>query len=273
MQSTPSFKFLAALTLLACSASAHALEWSDNSIGVKYGERFTDPGIDDPFQKTIYEFVHISGDKLGKNLVVGQVFQSDRSDPAAGGGSGAQEFFGFYRRTLSLSKLSGRSMAFGPIKDVSLAARFDRGTKNIAFAAAARKRMLGVAVDWAMPKGFVESTLYAYDEKNHNGIVGKSVDFDTTYRFDTNWAIPLNVGFPFEWRGGLNVVGAKGKDGFGNDTKVETRLYTEVLVDVGQSGVKVGVAYELWRNKYGADHKLISGANQDAPMLVMEYHF
>lgn len=273
MQSTPSIKMLAATSLFACSVTAHALEWSDNSIGVKVGDRFAEPGIDESIRKTIYEFVHISGDKLGKNLVVGQILQSDRTDPAVGGGGGAQEFFGFYRRTLSLSKLTGASMAFGPIKDVSLAARFDRGPKNISFAAAARKRMFGVAIDFAVPKGYVESTLYAYDEKNYNGIVGREVDFRTTYRADTNWAIPLDVGFPLEWRGGVAVVGPKGRDGFGNQTKLEARLYTELLVDVGQTGVKVGVAYEAWRNKYGADHRLISGANQNTPQLILEYHF
>lgn len=274
MQIRQSVKVLAAATLLGQCAASHALEWSDTSIGLKVGNRFSEPGIAQPIRKSIYEFVHVSGDKLGKNLVVGQVLQSDGNDPAAGGTAGAQEFFGFYRRSFSLSKLSGASMAFGPVKDVSLVARFDRGTKNIRFAAAARKAMAGVSLDFAIPKGFAEVSFYAYREKNYNGIVGQDVNFDTTLRTDFVWALPFSLGIPVEWRGGLAVTGKKGNDGFGNPTKTEIRLYTELLVPVGaMPGLMVGVAYEMWRNKYGANQKVIPGAKQDTPLLVAEYHF
>ena len=259
--------------LVAAGPSARALDWSDNSIGVKYGHRWAEPGISEPIQKTIYEFVHVSGDKLGTNLVVSQVLMSNGADPAAGGGEGAQEFYGFYRRTLSLSKLTGSTMAFGPIKDVSLAARLERVTKNISFAPSARKILAGLSADLAVPKGYAQLNLYAYNERNYNGFTGKSVKFDTTYRADIQWGIPFEAGLPLEWRGGLAVIGTKGKDGFGNDTKTETRLYTELLTDIGSTGLKAGVAYEWWRNKYGADAALIPGAKQSTPQLVAEYHF
>ncbi|HSV35591.1 MAG TPA: hypothetical protein VLI46_08535 [Ramlibacter sp.] len=274
MQLGQSIKVLAAATLLAHAAAGHTMEWSDNSIGVKVGDRFSEPGIAPAIRKTIYEFVHVSGDKLGKNLLVGQVLQSDGNDPAAGGTAGAQEFFGFYRRSFSLSKLSGSSMAFGPVKDVSLVGRFDRGTKNITFAPAARKLMAGVALDFAVPKGYAEATFYAYNEKNYNGIMGQEVNFDTTLRTDLNWGIPFSLGIPLEWRGGLAVTGKKGNDGFGSATKTETRLYTELLMPVGaMPGLMVGVAYEMWRNKYGANQKTVPGAKQDTALLVAEYHF
>lgn len=274
MQFGQSIKVLAAATLLGHCAASHALEWSDNSIGLKVGNRFSEPGIAQPIRKSIYEFVHVSGDKLGKNLVVGQVLQSDGNDPAAGGTTGAQEFFGFYRRSFSLSRLSGRPMAFGPVKDVSLVGRFDRGPKNIQFAPAARKVMAGVSLDFAMPKGFAEASFYAYHEKNYNGIVGQEVNFDTTMRTDFVWAVPFDLGIPVEWRGGLAVTGKKGNDGFGNATKTETRLYTELLVPVSvMPGLMVGVAYEMWRNKYGANQNAIPGAKQNTALLVTEYHF
>lgn len=269
-----SIKVLASVALLAHGAASHALEWSDNYIGLKVGNRFSEPGITPAIRKNIYEFTHISGDKLGKNLFVGQILESDSNDPAAGGTAGAQEFFGFYRRSFSLSKLTGSSMAFGPVKDVSLVGRFDRGTKNIQFAPAARKLMAGVAFDLAVPKGYAEASIYAYHEKNYNGIVGKNVNFDTTVRVDLNWGIPVNLGIPVEWRGGLAVTGKKGHDGFGNATKPETRLYTELLAPISAlPGLMVGVGYEMWRNKYGANQKAVPGAKQDGLLLVAEYHF
>lgn len=274
MKFEQSIKVAAIAALLAHSAASHALEWSDNYVGLKVGDRFSEPGITPTIRKNIYEFVHVSGDKLGKNLLVGQVLQSGANDPAVGGTAGAQEFFGFYRRSFSLSKITGGAMAFGPVKDVSLVGRVDRGTKNITFAPAARKFMAGVAFDLAVPKGYAEASVYAYSEKNHNGIIGKDVNFDTTVRADLNWGIPFNPGIPLEWRGGLAVTGKKGNDGFGNATKPEMRLYTELLTPVAAlPGVMVGVAYEMWRNKYGANQKTVPGAKQNGLMLVAEYHF
>lgn len=267
-------RVLAVAGLLGYGAAGHAVEWSDTSISVKAGDRYAEPGIAQPIQKTVYEFVHINGDKLGKNLVVAQILQSDRTDPAAGGtGTGAQEFFGFYRRAFSLSRLTGNTVAFGPVKDVSLVARFDRGPKNISFAAATHKAMAGLGLDWNVPAGYVESSLYAYHEKGYNGFVGREITYDT-FRADTNWSFPLNPGIPLRWNGGLAFVGEKGRDGFGNATKPETRLYTELLVEVGEkTGFLVGMAYEMYRNKYGADKSRIPGAKQSTVLLVAEYHF
>jgi len=273
MKKHPLMGMAAAACLLAMANPASAADWSDTTISVKHGNKFTEPGGPQKIEKTIYEFVHVSGDKLGKNLVVGQVLASGSNDPAAGGGTGAQEFFGLYRRTLSLSKLTGSKLAFGPVKDVSLVGRFDRGTKNISMAAAARKLMAGVSVDLAVPAGFAEAGLYAYHEKNYNAFVSRAVTFDTTYRADLAWGIPFNAGVPLEWRGGLAVIGAKGKDGFGNDTQVEKVLYTEVMANIGKTGFQVGLAYEWWRNKYGVDASRIPGAKQGTPLLVGTYHF
>jgi nucleoside-specific outer membrane channel protein Tsx len=265
---------LAAASLLAFSMSSQASDWNDTSLAVKVGEKFGEPGISMPIKKTIYEFVHISGDKVGKNLVVGQILQSDSNDPAAGGNVGSQEFFGFYRRSFSLSALSGSKIAFGPVKDVSALVRFDRGPKNILFAAAARKVMAGIALDWDVPKGYVETSIYSYHEKNYNGFVGREVEFDPALRVDTNWAIPLNLGVQVEWHGAIAHTGKKGKDGFGNQTRPETRFYTEFLVPVGsKTGLFVGVGFEAWRNKYGADQRTVPGVRYNTAMLVAEYHF
>lgn len=274
MQVKKSAMALAVAALSTHAVSGHAADWSDTSIGVKVGQRYAEPGVSEPIHKTVYEFVHINGDKLGTNLVVGQILQSASTDPAAGGSTvGAQEFFGFYRRSFSLSKLSGSAVAFGPIKDVSLLARFDRGPKNISFAAATNKAMAGVGVDWDVAKGYVSSSLYSYHEKGYNGFIGREIRYNT-YRADTNWSYPFSIGIPLLWNGGLSYVGAKGTDGFGNATKPETRLYTELLVEVGQkTGFMVGVAFETYRNKYGANQSLIPGAKQNTALLVAEYHF
>ena len=48
----------------------------------------------------------------------------------------------------------------------------------------------------------------------------------------------------------------------------------ELLVEVGnKTGFMVGVAYETYRNKYGANQNLIPGGKQNTALLVAEYHF
>lgn len=169
--------------------------------------------------------------------------------------------------------LSLSSMAFGPVKDISLVGRFDRGSTNIQFAPAARKVMAGVAFDFDVPKGYAEASIYAYNEKNYSRIVGKNVNSDTTVRADLNWGVPLNLGIPVEWTGGLAVTGKKGNDGFGNATKPETRLCTELLAPVAAlPGLMVGVGYEMRRNKYGANQKAVPGAKQNG-LLVAESEY
>lgn len=88
-------------------------------------------------------------------------------------------------------------------------------------------------------------------------------------RADLNWGIPFNLGIPVEWRGGLAVTGKNGNEGFGNATKPETRLFTELLAPVADlPGLMVGVDYEMWRNKYGANQMAVPGAT----VLMIKAH-
>ncbi|MEX8520855.1 MAG: outer envelope protein [Leptothrix sp. (in: b-proteobacteria)] len=259
-----------ALCALAAAATAQAADWSDTSIGLRYGTRFAEPAISDPIAKKIVNFTHISGDKLGTNLVIGDVLASNEKDPAAGGGGGAQEFYGFFQRTFSGNALSG-SKGFGPLKDISLVARFDLSAKDTKFAPRVRKQRYGVSFAMPVPAGFWDVGVQSYKESNHNGIVGRDVDFKLTSALASAWAIPLGAGVSFE--GFLDVIGAKGKDGFGNETKSELLTRWTLMYKVGTSGVKAGVGIEYWKNKFGNDSATTAGAKQTTPMLLAQYSF
>lgn len=267
-------KTAAAAALAAMASTSYALEWSDNQFSVQTGPRFAEPGVSQPFRKRVYEFVHTSGDKLGTNLVLGQVLESDMNDPAAGNGHGAQEFYGFVRRTFSLSRLSGRDFKYGPIRDTSLAFVFERDTKNIQFAPGKRAFMAGLALDLPVPHGFGVLNVYAYKEHNYNSFAATEVDFKTAPMLHSAWSIPFTLGLPLHFVGDAKYIGSKGKDGFGNETKPEFRLHAELLTEVGKdTGLLAGVGYELWRNKYGANQSVVPGAKQNTPLLVARYHF
>lgn len=259
-----------AASLLLC-ASASAAPWSDNSIGIRHGTGFSEAGVGDAIHKTIYNFSHASGDRLGGNFFTVDVYKSGGNDPAAHSASGAQEIYGFYQRTFSLAALTEHSGGYGPVKDISLLLRADMGSKNTAFAPRPRKYRLGLVAALPVGAGFWDLGLSAYKESNHNGIVGREVRFDTTWSLTSAWSLPAGPG---AFGGFLSVTGPKGRDGFGNQTRSETLLRVQYLFDVGR-GFKAGVAYEYWRNMYGNDERLDAtrGSRGRLPMLVVEQHF
>lgn len=259
------------LAAVAMAASAHAADWNDTSVGLRIGNQFAEPGIDKKIGKTILAFNHIDGDKLGTNLFVIDLLMSDSKDPSQGGGGNAQEWYGFYQRTFSMSALTGNKGGYGFAKDLSLVARVDFGTKNTEFAPRPRKLRLGVSAAMPVSAGFWDVGVQLYKETNHNGIVGKDVSFDLAPVLTSAWAIPAGPG---TFGGFFDLVGQKGKDGFGGKTKAEVLARLTYLFDIGaKTGLKAGVGYEYWNNKFGNPASSVPGSKQSTAMLMAEYHF
>ena len=266
--------FIPSLALLLVT-HAHAENWSDTSVGVRWGNNFKEPNNPRTVNKTIWNLTHLSGDKWGRNVAVVDVLVSNSSDPAAGGEGGATEFYGFYRRNVSLSAVTGNSLENKLIKDINLTGRIDLGTKNSDLAPRPRKLRVGISADLPVKKGYAEIGVDAYKENQHNGITNKNFSFDTTY------ALWLNAGMPVGERGNLSgfvdFIGAQGKDGFGQETKPSTLVRVQYMHNLGKDkdGFKVGVGYEYFRNKYSNDNQKDSfkGSTHSTPLLLAEYHF
>lgn len=275
-------KFALALVALVALPAA-AADWSDTFLGYRTGNQFREPGIADPVAKNIIQLGHVSGWAYGTNFFNVDMLMSDKGDPTASGNGGANEVYVVYRGSLSLGKIHKKDLGFGPVRDISLTAGFDFNSKDNAFASKKRFLVLGPTFHFAVPKGFWDLSLFACHEQNYNGIVGQSVDFKTTYQIATAWGIPFQMGpVGAEFKGYANYEGAKGKDGFGIDTKPETLANLSLLVDLtplvgGKGKVYAGPGFEYWNNKFG-------GPNNDgpapainkrvtAPMLQVQIHF
>ncbi len=270
------------LSLLAACASlccgAFAADYVDNAIGVGVGSGFSNPGTNDgDVRRLLLDFSHFSVDKSGTNTFYTLLLRSGANEPAVGGGGGAQEVYSFYSRDWSLGKLAGAS--FGSwVRDVSVTTRLDYATKNDAFGERMLAVSVGPTVSFNVP-GYLNVGLYAYKESNHNGIVGQAVHFDVAPRLGASWGIP--VGAVWTFKGFLSQTGAKGTDGFRQKTKPETLLQAKLMADTGalfgtqKNGVLLGVGFEYWRNKFGADPAVTrtGTTRQLAPMLVLESHF
>jgi hypothetical protein len=262
-------------TLMAC-ASANAADFSNNFIGYRYAPTQSEPGVSDKVSKNILTFTHVSGDKLGLNFFTIDLLKSNSADPANNGGGGAQEWYGFYQRDFSVSALTGNTTGYGFAKDIKLVARGDAGTKNTAFAPAPRKLRVGVSVALPVTGGFWDVGIQAYKESNHNGIVGKNVSFDVAPALVTAWSVPVGVA---TFGGFVDVIGPKGKDGFGADTKTEVLARAKLMFNVmgPTSGLSAGFGVEYWNNKFGSNRSAFEGtqypnsARATTGLLLVEY--
>jgi hypothetical protein len=262
--------------LLSLSAgTASAADWSDNSVSYRYGSAFHEPGNDKDVKKNIFTFTHVSGFKYGSNFFNVDALVSDKNDPANNSTtSGAQELYALYSNQLHYSKITGNKISFGPINDFAWTNRIDINSKNSAFASRVRKYITGPTIKFGGSLGWADLDFLSYKEKNYNGIVGKAVDFDLTYRVGTAWGLGFNAGpVPLKFNGWGTYTGSKGKDGFGAETKAETWINAFLMVDVGKMATGkgdtflAGVGYEYIKNKFGAD-----GSNTHTPMLKAEWH-
>ena len=275
----PAFKLAALLAILFATTGASSADFAANSIGYRYAPSQSEPGVASKVSKNIFTFTHFSTDSLGSNFFTIDFLKSSANDPANGGGQGAQEYYGIYQRNFSLSSMSGNKTGYGFAKDLSLTARFDAGTKNTTFAPAPFKVQLGVEAAMPISAGFWNVGVAAYKETNYNGVVfpGKAaggVSFKVAPALNTAWAIPVpGLG---TFAGFASVVGPKGKDGFGAETKTETLLQAKFMFDVmgPKSGLTAGVGVEYWNNKFGCDNSTVNPASSckaTTPLLLVEY--
>ncbi|OEY65937.1 hypothetical protein [Marinobacter sp. X15-166B] len=257
---------------LLVSLNAQAANWSDTSIGIRHGERFAEPGAGPRITKSMFNFTHVGGDSYGGNYFTVDTIVSDSQDHAVEGTDGAQEIYGFYQRTVPFSVLGVNARTYDYLSQISVLARVDLGSKNTAFGSRPRKYRLGFEIPVPITTGFWSFSVAGYKETNYNGFTGQAVSFDPTWSVGSAWSIPLGPG---SFGGFVSATGAKGKDGFGNETKTELMARVTYLVDIAGSGFNVGVGYQAWRNMFGNDESLDStgGSRESAPMLMTEYHF
>lgn len=277
---------IAALAISVWLASCAAAEgFSDTSIGFRYGPDFSEPGVVDAdgsaaqIGKRIANLTHVDGSASGGNFLSVDALFSDASDPDKDGTNGASEVYLIYRHTFASSALFGNHFAFGPVRDTDLVAGFDLNTKDTAYAPRKRMFVVGPQFQFAVPKGFLSLSLLAEQEWDHNGIVGRAENFDTTWAVESAWMAPFAIGsLPTRFEGYLDVYGPKGRNGFGDPTKTETLFHPRLMFDIGSLGghkdhLFAGIGYEFWYNKFGVDHALTPGAIQHTWLVEAAYHF
>jgi nucleoside-specific outer membrane channel protein Tsx len=258
------------------SMTAHAADWSDTSIGYRYGTQFAEPYNSKDIAKNIINFTHASGYKYGTNYLNVDLLESNATD------SSAQEAYIVYRNTLDIGKITGKDLSFGPARGAGFTLGFDWNAKNDP-GYGSRKRMYvaGPTVMLDVP-GFLNVSLLALWESN-DALKSDGVTRTGRYSYRTHpmlnaaWGIPFgSSGFAFE--GYFNWIAAKGVNEYGGGTAPEINFDGQIMYDLGstmgmgKNTFRVGLEYQYWRNKFG-NPSTVPGSLAKTPMIRAEYHF
>ena len=164
---------------LLATLPSHAgewLQWHGESLTYLYGKDFK---VNPDIQQTI-TFEHANKWKYGDTFMfVDKIFYNGKADRS----KGVTTYYGEFSPRLSLGKISGADLSFGPIKDVLISATYERGEGRN------RNYLLGPAVDLAIP-GFDRFSLNTYYRKP-DGITGKP---GGQWQITPTWAMTFPVG-------------------------------------------------------------------------------
>ena len=261
--------------------------FQDNAIGYRFSTEFREPAIRNPnnrsgipITKNIVSFSHADAWKYGSNFLNLDYLASGHTDPENNSTAGAQELYFVYRGQLSPDEILGTKLfPYGPIRDITFEAGFDRNTKNTRFGSQKWLVVAGPNIHFNVP-GFLNVGLHYAQEWNHNGVVGKYVQFNPTFEVEAVYSFPLDfTRLPLRLEGFTNLVTPKGRDAFRAKTQLEILSQTRLTLDLGAvlfdkpKVLDVSAGFQYWFNKFGNDHTKTKGSIENAPFVATRVHF
>lgn len=275
---------LAAALCLAHTAHADdLLLWQDNSLSYLYGENFQRMNFNAEEQRTqtTFTFEHASGWAWGDLFYFLDYVRADNLQSRGNFDNGnfrQHEKDAFYYMEfsprLSLSWLSGRQLAAGPIKDVFAAFTYEKGTGG----PGPENYLYGLGLDWAIP-GFTyfKSNLYRVKINNHVFFNERDRNGYAT-QLTLTAAYPLSIGRQdfvidgfVDWRAPSREAGTQTSLGSSIQIKWDAG---KALFGEGRR-LYVGTELNLWHNKYGVIpvDGSTDGFDQTAVQALVKYHF
>ncbi len=228
---------------LTISQGAHAklLNWQSNNIQLLRGSSYN-PGPDD---RTIITLEHANGWAYGDTF-----FFMDVTLPDSGGTS---YYFELAPR-FSLSRITGKNMSYGLIKDVLISTALEKGEGT------STRYLVGGAVDLALPGfKFFKTNFYLRDDPRHDG---------STYQLTIAWNKSFDLGkTSLLFEGFADLAGKEGPFYRTNEHIVPRFLLdTGLLIGLKPGKLYVGVELDHWRNKFG-----LNGVTDTVPQLQIKW--
>lgn len=251
-----------------------------------YGPNYRTVFVFDPntgkaadIERNSIEYTHTGSWGMLNNFADLTVAQSDKAEPASGGGSGATELYAILRPGISLNALTNTTtFRKGPLRDITVEVGANLETKNSSYAPSEKTLYIGPKLEFALPRGFFNVGLHYRKEWNHEGVLGKSEHYDPDFNIEPAWLLPFKVGkVHLAYAGFADYNTAKGKDSFGSETVGEFLLRNTLALDVGAllfgraELIDVTGGFWYWHNEYGKPSS-DPGAEQMTPLFGLAFH-
>jgi len=224
-----------ALSMVWPSAAQTEFAWQYGSIK----NPFSEDGYS--AMTSILTFQNASSWQYGGSFFFIDLLDDDRND-----GFNDKDFYGEWYPTLSISKVSGREISIGPVRDISLLGGLNFGGDDNIF-----KVLPGVQLSWSVP-GFV------FLNTDFSAIIDASdaplaVD-ETGFVFDVSWLVPFSLGpLSFVWTGHAEYTSAV-TNALGQESRAWILAQPQLTVDVtGKGFLNVGIELQYWYQKLGTD--------------------
>jgi nucleoside-specific outer membrane channel protein Tsx len=232
--------FTAALFGAVAATSVQA-DWTAVNIQYLIGPDLEAPSGADPVP--LFTFEVANGWKYGDNFFFTDVMNGPKYD------SGAKlNTYGEWHSRLSFSKITGKTVALGPITDVLLASELDFAAPTAPFTATTA-HLMGVGFNLKLPKfAFFNVDLYVRDEPGVEGV---------GFQISPYWLLPFSVGpLDMTFGGWVDIMS-------GEDTQeMWWQMQPTLLADIGKfwgapGKVMAGMEYEYFSNFLGIkDYKV-----------------
>lgn len=260
---------LGALPFAAASqeptASGSPLLFHNESLTALWGGDFK---VNPPLQHT-FTFEHVSGWSWGDVFMfVDQINYNGQKDFSLGKSS----YYGEFSPRLSFGKLSGRTLAFGPVKDVLLAATYEFGEGDT------EAYLLGPGFDLDIP-GFDFFQLNFYYRKPDGHRVPSGA-----WQITPTWAYTIPAGNSdilidgfIDWV----VDNKRASTRYPGQASYHANLHInpQIKYDLGKAlgheakHLYVGVEYDYWSDKYGIKDSRVFRTDQNTASVLVKYHF
>ena len=265
---------IATTALMSFSASAEI--WGNTEVHLQALGDLERPGTGGTADTTIITLQHAGGWEYGDNFFFIDHSRYSVNNDANFPVEDSSEFYGEWYSNFSLGAITGKKIAFGPIKDIGIVAGF-----NFAPEVDSMWVLPGVRFSLDLP-GFafaqIDVTGYIHQGGGSaNSPVFTVVDEDSSFMIDFSWAYPFKIGST-SWsiEGHLEYIDARQQTNNFGTTELESWILfqPQVRLDIGEvlgnkaGQMFVGIEYQYFKNKLGE-----KGTDDNAVQFLAVWRF
>lgn len=263
---------VAALTVNSVSAET----WSNTEVQLQAFGELERVGTGGTADTTIITLQHAGGWEYGDNFFFIDHSRYNVNNDANFPVEDSSEFYGEWYSNFSIGAITGKKLAFGPVKDVGIVAG-----ANFAPEIDSMWLLPGVRFALDLPGfAFAQVDITGYTHQGGGSALSPVftvIDEDSSFMVDFAWAYPFKIGST-SWsiEGHLEYI--DGRQQINNFGTVELESWVlfqpQIRLDLGEvlgntpGKIFVGIEYQYWKNKLGE-----KGTNDNSAQFLAVWRF